>query len=240
MFEDSGEIYIITNKINKKKYIGQAVCYLSNGRNWGSHKRWLKHIYQAITNKCECRALENAIRKYGQQSFDVNVLIECGIHELNQLEDEYINEYNTLTPNGYNLMTGGSNGRRHCLETRQKMTNTRIGKIHKQSTKDKIGQKHTGKIVSKQTIQKISSSSKYRNIKPEHKQTIEIILRTKHLENLPMYIYYIINRQSDGFYVRIPKHKSKKFTSKSFTLLEKFNLAYIYKQSILSNQRMSV
>jgi len=44
MFEDSGEIYMITNTHTNKKYIGQAVCYLSNGRRWGTDKRW-KNIY---------------------------------------------------------------------------------------------------------------------------------------------------------------------------------------------------
>lgn len=34
MFEDSGEIYVITNKHNNKKYIGQTVCYLSSGKKW--------------------------------------------------------------------------------------------------------------------------------------------------------------------------------------------------------------
>ena len=241
MFEDSGEIYIINNTINNKQYIGQSVCYLSNGKQWGSKKRWIKHISQATTNKCECRLLENAIRKYGETVFTLNVIVECGVHELNVLEEQYIQKYNTLAPNGYNLMTGGGNGRRHSDETRKKMTMSRIGKKHLTITKEKIGEKHKGKIVSEKTKEKIGESSRYRNIDIKHKEKIEQVLKENKLETLPIYINYItdIQRQSDGFIVRIPNYPYKKFISKSLTLTKKLALAQIYKQNI-SNQRLSV
>lgn len=202
---------MITNTHNNKKYIGQAVCYLSNGRRWGSHKRWEKHIYQAVTNRCECRLLENSIRKYGQDSFDCLVLIECGIHELNELEDKYIHLYDTLSPNGYNLMTGGGNGRQHSTETRQQMSNTRTGKTHTDITKKKIGEKHKGKKLCELSREKIGTSSRYRNMKSDHKKKIEALLKEQHIDNLPMYINYAtdIKRQSDGFVVRVPNTKQR-------------------------------
>lgn len=232
---------MITNTHTNKKYIGQAVCYLSNGRRWGTDKRWKKHLYQAETNKCECRLLENAIRKYGQDSFDVTVLIECGIHELNDLENSYIHTYNTLSPNGYNLMTGGGNGRLHSIETKQKMSRTRTGKTHTDATKEKIGEKHKGKTVDNISREKIGSSSRYRNMKSDHKQKIESLLEEQCIDHLPMYINYITDkkRQSDGFVVRFPNTKPRKYMSKSLTLTQKYILATQHKHTI-SNQRMSV
>lgn len=241
MFEDSGEIYVITNKHNNKKYIGQAVCYLSSGKKWGSYKRWNKHISQANTNKCECRALENAIKKYGKESFYINVIIECGIHELNYFEDKYIKEYNTMCPYGYNIMSGGGNGRLHSIETRRRMSNTRIGKNHTQITKDKISLANKNKKINNETRIKISKTSRYRNMKEKNKETIDKLLCEKSIESLPIYINYITNKKtnSDGFIVRIPSFPYKKFMSKSITLSQKYDLANEYKNK-LSNQRLSV
>jgi len=53
---------------------------------------------------------------------------------MNQLETYYISLYNTLTPNGYNLTTGGSELCRQSEETkelkRQSMIGKNIGKIY--------------------------------------------------------------------------------------------------------------
>ena len=61
--DNSGVIYIITNKLNGKQYVGQAISYSSCGRKWGSLRRWQKHVSNANNNVCECRLLENSIRK---------------------------------------------------------------------------------------------------------------------------------------------------------------------------------
>jgi group I intron endonuclease len=240
MFEDSGEIYMITNKKNKKKYIGQAVCFLSNGRKWGTEKRWKTHLYQADNNKCECRLLENAIRKYGSGEFDITVLIECGIHELNDLEDSYIKEIGTLFPNGYNLMTGGGNGRIHSIESKKMMSITRTGKIHTQQTKNKISESQKGKVVGLETRVKTSSSSRYRNMKPEHKQTIEKLLLENNIEHLPIYINYRYdkNRKEEGFEVRVPKKQRKTFMSKKNNLTQKLKYAIHYKQTQTQTQKL--
>ena len=83
MDKNSGVIYIITNKITKKQYIGQAVNYLSNGKIWGSFKRWKKHVSNALNNNSECRLLENSILKYGENNFIVKDIIICNIENLN-------------------------------------------------------------------------------------------------------------------------------------------------------------
>ena len=101
-----GEIYCLTSP-SGKKYIGQCVKYLSSGKKWGYLSRWKDHIRDSQT-KNFCRLLNNAICKYSPENFLIEIIKECNTDELNHYEEYYINFYNTLTPNGYNLTTGGS------------------------------------------------------------------------------------------------------------------------------------
>lgn len=86
-------IYMITNKINQKIYIGQ-----SNDieRRWSEHKR----------SKDNC-IIHKAIRKYGADNFELSVVKECTLSDLSELEIYYIKYYNSIFPNGYNMTMGG-------------------------------------------------------------------------------------------------------------------------------------
>ena len=55
-----GYIYIITNIINDKKYIGSSVNYL---------KRKNSHICYLRSNKHHSQHLQNAYNKYGEENF---------------------------------------------------------------------------------------------------------------------------------------------------------------------------
>jgi len=121
-----GEIYCLTSP-SGKKYIGQCVKYLSSGKKWGYISRWKEHIRDSKT-KNYCRLLNNAIVKYGEENFKVELITECNILEMNQLETYYISLYNTLTPNGYNLTTGGSELCRQSEETKELKRQSKIGK----------------------------------------------------------------------------------------------------------------
>lgn len=46
--------------------------------------------------------------KYGIENFNFKILEECSKSELNDKERYYIQKYNTLAPNGYNLQKGGT------------------------------------------------------------------------------------------------------------------------------------
>lgn len=110
---NNGHIYLILNKSNNKIYIGQAVCFTGkNNSRWGSLGRFKSHIREALKNNDDhCVLLNNAIRKYGENNFEVYTLIKCHIDELNKYEIYFINELNSMNPNGYNLKTGGDNGK---------------------------------------------------------------------------------------------------------------------------------
>lgn len=89
-------IYKFTNKINNKSYIGQSVCI---------EKRYQQHIRSISKSKLP---FHMALAKYGIDNFDFEVLVECSKDELNDKEKYYIQQYNSLVPNGYNLQQGGT------------------------------------------------------------------------------------------------------------------------------------
>lgn len=122
---DMGEIYCVTSP-SGKQYVGQCVKLLSNGKPWGTANRWRDHVRDA-ERKNYCRSLCRAINKYGADKFIVEVLIECHISELNDYEIFYIEELNTLSPNGYNLTEGGRSCRQ-SEETKMKKSESLKGK----------------------------------------------------------------------------------------------------------------
>ncbi len=88
-------IYIISNKINNKKYIGRrkyigkninADRYIGSGKN-----------------------LKKAIKKYGIENFEKEILCECSSYkEICSLEKYYISLYNAIYDKSfYNLHEGG-------------------------------------------------------------------------------------------------------------------------------------
>ena len=92
-------IYKITNKINNKSYVGQAKDV---------KKRWYFHIYKAQKQNTN-RPLYNALRKYDLNNFSFEELENCENREIaNERETFFIKELNTISPNGYNLASGGN------------------------------------------------------------------------------------------------------------------------------------
>lgn len=91
-------IYMHTNKINGKKYIGQT-CQKPEYR-WNNGKGYK-----------ECSLFYAAILKYGWDNFDHTILhTNLTIEEANQLEEYYIALYHSNEEDfGYNLQAGGAN-----------------------------------------------------------------------------------------------------------------------------------
>jgi len=105
-------IYKSTNTINGKSYIGQTVKPFEVRK--GQHIRANKTPFH------------EALNEYGYENFQWEVICECkSIEEMNEKEIYYINHYNTLYPNGYNMIEGDS-GITHEL-TRMKLSNSMKG-----------------------------------------------------------------------------------------------------------------
>lgn len=90
-------IYKITNTINGKIYIGQTVQNIKN--------RWRQHINDAYTES-KCAHLHAAIRKYGEDNFNIEVVELCPQELLDEREIYWIKEFDTVNT-GYNLTSGG-------------------------------------------------------------------------------------------------------------------------------------
>jgi group I intron endonuclease len=91
-----GSIYLITNMINDKKYVGQTVTSVN--------KRWLAHIQESKTYSD--RPLYRAINKHGVENFKIKVLEECTEDKLSEREVYWISFLDTYNK-GYNATTGG-------------------------------------------------------------------------------------------------------------------------------------
>jgi group I intron endonuclease len=110
-------VYLITNTINGKRYVGQTTNSLEF--RFSQHRR-----------QNDCRCLYAAIKKYGEENFLIEAICEPSTLELmNEIESEYIERYNTLVPNGYNLTVGGV-APKHHEDTKKKMSLSHLGKPH--------------------------------------------------------------------------------------------------------------
>ena len=155
-----GYIYKITNKITKLSYIGQTILDLED--------RWRRHCSQ----RSNCRYLKLAISKYGIESFEFKLICICFDNDLNKYECFYMNKYNTLVPNGYNLREGGNNGR-HNDETKRKISEalknrtdivrskSQLGKPHTEEVKRKISQSLMGRKFSSEIKDKMSKTKNW-------------------------------------------------------------------------------
>ena len=141
-------IYLITNRITGKQYVGQTINTIQ--------RRWREYCYEA---KRGCRfALHLAIQKYGKENFTVEQIdVACDRDELDRKEQFWMEYYNTLTPNGYNLQTGGGH---HTVseETRKRMSEAAgrgenhhwYGRHHTDEVKERIRQAHLGRKFTKE------------------------------------------------------------------------------------------
>lgn len=93
-------IYEILNIENGKRYIGQSIDVLSRLR---THRYLLKSSKRS--KDCN-RYLYNSVKRYGLDKFQFNIIEECGVKELNDRENYWIEYFKTLDRKfGYNLRT---------------------------------------------------------------------------------------------------------------------------------------
>lgn len=99
-----GIIYLVTNLINNKQYIGLTIQTLD--------RRWKYHQEQANAHYIKNDdSLHHAIREFGVESFLLKQ-IDSGTSkmDLEEKERKWIKELKTIAPNGYNISNGGVSG----------------------------------------------------------------------------------------------------------------------------------
>jgi len=103
-----GCVYIITNLINGKQYVGKTLDFKTRKSNHLSYARSLKIKKPA--------PITLAIHKYGEENFKWEIVFESSNEkELFQYEEKLTIELNTLAPNGYNQVLGGGGSRKQPL-----------------------------------------------------------------------------------------------------------------------------
>ncbi|MDD5649221.1 MAG: NUMOD3 domain-containing DNA-binding protein [Candidatus Nanoarchaeia archaeon] len=135
-----GYVYIITNNIDGKQYVGSRMAYkgenIYNDSYMGSSKY-----------------LDIDISTYGIENFTKEILQDnyIDINEMLKRESFYMHEYKTFEPNGYNRYDpikrngfySGMKGKKHSDETKKRISEkgkiSQIGHFVSRETRIKIG-----------------------------------------------------------------------------------------------------
>lgn len=133
-------IYVLTHIATGRKYVGQSVDVESRYRQ---HKK--AHANTKIAH---------AIKKYGVSAFSFDVVDRCSREDLNQREKFWIEHFKCLSPDGFNLKTGGD------------------AVALSDETKAKIAAANRKRIVSDETRKKMSDYAKSRS--PETRKKISV------------------------------------------------------------------
>lgn len=139
MKQDNYSLYLIINKINNKKYIGQTKRKIQ--------ARFAGHISK--TKQGSNAVLHCAMRKYGIENFEITLLEQTNNLEFcNIREIELIKQLNTLVPVGYNMIEGGKNTEYKKQKNISKEHKSKIQKSHLKNCKSIIQFKiTTGNII---------------------------------------------------------------------------------------------
>lgn len=155
-----GYIYLVTNTITKKQYVGQSVQKDIKSR-WKQHK--------CMSSNTIGKYLLDSYKKHGIDNFKFQLICICFDSDIDEVEKYYIQKYNTLAPNGYNLTIGGKH-RYLKTESREKISKSLTGKPKKpcsEETRKKLSLAHSGvknnnfgKKMSDEQRKKISETMK--------------------------------------------------------------------------------
>lgn len=197
-----GYIYIVTNKSNGKRYIGQ--------RNYNNET---EELYLGSG-----KLIQTAIKKYGKKNFTKEIICEGkDKNELDELEKKLIKEYNAVEDEMfYNIASGGQGGN---------LGNVVNEKISKSVTGEKngmFGKKMPKEAILKRnkTLQKRYGGSPYKGIErtKEDKQKIaEGTKRAMNNESLKKYL----SDNSKQWWINVDESELEKINKKRSESLKK-------------------
>jgi hypothetical protein len=159
-------IYKITNP-KKRVYIAQSVDI---ERRFKFYKK---------THCIRQPKIYNSLKKYGAANHKFEVIIECTVSELNELERYYQDLYQCIGKNGLNLLltnTEDKNGRL-SEETRRKLSIANRNRIVTEETRAKLS--FIRKNISNETRLKMSIAQKSKLVSPETRFKMSIASKGK-------------------------------------------------------------
>lgn len=166
---------MLINTVNGKGYVGQTLFSVA--------KRVSAHIKASrVPDHRRRSGISNAIAKYGSKSFQCITLRACDTQkDLDATEIAFIAYYQTTSPFGYNLRTGG-NGGHLSNETKAKISATKR-KQHRRMSEDhkaKLISSILGKKQSPEHIEKRIAPHRGRKLPREHVERVAAANRGKH------------------------------------------------------------
>ena len=154
-------VYIHTNKINKKSYVG-ITCQRPE-RRWRNGNGYVKKNQPIFYN---------AIQKYGWDNFE-HIIFADGLseEEAKNYEKHLIALYKTNVARGggdaqgYNSTDGGEGftGHKHSEKTRKKISEAGKGREVSEETREKIRQSHLGRKCTEEQRKHMSDAKKGEN-----------------------------------------------------------------------------
>lgn len=132
-----GIIYKITNKINNKVYIGLTT------KHDNPYERVRAH-FKKVKSK---DLVYDACKKYGKENLEWEVIASASSKDnLDFLEKYFINYFNSLVPNGYNIQLGGNSGNKFSEDT-LKLMSLKIKEHYKNNKHPFKGKKFSEKHI---------------------------------------------------------------------------------------------
>ena len=130
-----GYIYLTTNLINGKKYVGKRCKNYRNDTDYIGSGTIIK----------------KANAKYGRENFSKEIIEECyTLEELNSREEYWINYYNAVEdPNFYNLTpkaNGSAKGSKRSEDTKRKLSESASKRHIDKETRSKISETVSSQI----------------------------------------------------------------------------------------------
>ena len=109
-------LYLVTFQMKQTKWTIYCHVHKATGRRYVGltkmtwRKRWNRHVYNATRAEKNGRShFWNAIRKYGKDAFDHEVLEVCdSLEDANEAEEKWIAHFDSTDPEkGFNIKRGG-------------------------------------------------------------------------------------------------------------------------------------
>lgn len=244
-----GIIYILTSS-SGKQYIGQTIRSLD--------KRWYEHVRNSHEENYGCRAIGSAIKKYGPDKFQREIIWDCPNDELNTWEEFFIDLYGTMYPNGYNLTKGGkaiskhfSNNMRDKISQGQRKNIDDIHDLprymwlmhnngymisipglpsaHFNCSEFSKDENYEYAVNCLENKDKITEiKSEYKRIKGERRR--EKIIKEIYIDGVlyELPANFIYYEKKSKFIVRLKNYPTKEFGNKKLTTQENYNRAMLY------------
>lgn len=145
----TGFIYLITNLVNNKIYVGLTETTLA--RRWTSHK-----------SEAKCggkQVISRAIRKYGPESFSMKAVEEVPLDQLSDAEIKWVAHcQSSNTKIGYNSTEGGERPT-HTPESRKRMSIAKTGTKRSPESIEASGAFHRGRKRSTETVARLKAAA---------------------------------------------------------------------------------